>query len=182
MKWVRKTKALATQWLPPLFWGAMLVGHFPLILRVLYKISLGIELTQSGKSLLTLLLASAFFLFKLRGGRLLKTKPTLYQIAAFCLLGVFLHLFLFPPVVLDNPLEFLLLKCLVAVAATLTAAFLIQLIRARRALVSNLEAWVASNRMRWKPGWGMELETAPLRLTLPVGDIIRRGPPCSPLR
>ena len=119
-------------WLPTLFWGGMLFGHFPLIFRAAYRLGVGVESLQSVKSLLTLLVASAFFLFKLRGGKVLQAKPNFYQIVAFCLLGVFLHLFLFPPSVVDNPYEFFLLKCLVATAAAVTIIVLASLIRERR--------------------------------------------------
>ncbi len=168
--------------LPRFFWGGMLLGHFPLIVRSMYCLSVGDEVLQSGKSLLTLLVASGFFLFKLRGGRLLKTRPTFYQIVAFCLLGVFLHLFLFPPSVMENPYEFFLLKCLVATATVLALTLFAHLIRKPRVLrLSSFD----SNRLfllfrRYRID--LPLPFVEVFLAIPSSGVIRRGPPIASLQ
>ena len=174
----RKTIRGLKEWFPTFFWSGMLLGHFPLILRAAYRFGSGVESLSSGKSLLTLLVASAFFIFKLRGGRLLQTKPNLYQIVAFCLLGVFLHLFLFPPTVLDNPYEFLMLKCLVATVVGLTFMVWTALLRkGRRVYLQRGEMDLLFHlfrRMRWNTDF---LCVVPVCLAVPSSGIIRRGPP-----
>ncbi|MCA9417021.1 MAG: hypothetical protein KC931_10530 [Candidatus Omnitrophica bacterium] len=158
-----------------LFWGGMLVGHFPLILKASYGLLQGAELAQNGKSLLTLVVASAFFVFKLAGGRLLQSHPTFYQIVAFCLLGVFLHIFLFPPTVMDNPIEFLMLKFLVATVTLISATLLIALI-GRKMRLSNLAAIIEPPGLYFlSTYWPDDLSFGP-QVTL-SSSVIRRGPP-----
>ncbi len=177
MRSMQRVLRFCSQWLPLMFWGAMLFGHLPLIIRAAYRLGLGVETLQSGKSLLTLLAASAFFLFKLRGGRILRAKPTFFQIVAFCLLVVFLHLFLFPPSVLENPYDFLMFKYLISTAAGLTLVVIASLLQTRRFIRCSLfQVDLLLSRYRLL-SHEFTFQITPAFLLIPSNGVIRRGPP-----